>query len=136
MERNSKWYQLDNAAKIIPSTAKGGNTRVFRITCELKEEVVPQILQEALDQTIMDFPHFNCVLRTGLFWYYLVARNMRALVTEDNLPKVETRPEVVELLKILKNKFNICGYSWEKEPDIEIESVKNHKNKTKLFEKQ
>ena len=46
-------------------------------------------------------------------------------VTEDNLPKVETRPEFVELLKILKNKFNICGYSWEKEPDIEIESVKN-----------
>ena len=35
-------------------------------------------------------------------------------VTEDNLPKVETRPEFVELLKILKNKFNICGYSWEK----------------------
>ena len=46
-------------------------------------------------------------------------------VTEDNLPKVETRPEFVELLKILKNKFNICGYRWEKEPDIEIESVKN-----------
>ena len=86
MERNSKWYQLDNAAKIIPSTAKGGNTRVFRITCELKEEVDPQILQEALDQTITDFPHFNCVLRKGLFWYYLDARNMRALVTEDNLP--------------------------------------------------
>ena len=24
MEHNRKWYHLDNAAKIIPSTAKGG----------------------------------------------------------------------------------------------------------------
>ena len=86
MERNSKWYQLDNAAKIIPSTARGGNTRVFRITCELKEEVDPQILQNALDQTIIDFPHFNCVLRKGLFWYYLDARNLQAKVMQDNLP--------------------------------------------------
>ena len=82
MERNSKWYQLDNAAKIIPSTARGGNTRVFRITCELKEEVDPQILQNALDQTIIDFPHFNCVLRKGLFWYYLDARNLQAKVMQ------------------------------------------------------
>ena len=86
MERNSKWYQLDNAAKIIPSTARGGNTRVFRITCELKEEVDPQILQNALDQTIIDFPHFNCVLRKGLFWYYLDARNLHVKVMQDNLP--------------------------------------------------
>ena len=35
----SKWYQLDNAAKIVPSTTGGSDTRVFRITCELMEEV-------------------------------------------------------------------------------------------------
>ena len=33
------WYKLDNAAKIIPSTAVGSDTRVFRLCCELKEEV-------------------------------------------------------------------------------------------------
>ncbi len=81
-----KWYKLDNAAKIIPSTARGGNTRVFRITCELKEEVDPEILQEALDMVREDFPHFNCVLRKGFFWYYLEEReDLRAYVTEDNL---------------------------------------------------
>ena len=37
----SKWYQLDNAAKIVPSTTGGADTRVFRITCELKEDVDP-----------------------------------------------------------------------------------------------
>ena len=45
---NDKWYQLDNVAKIVPSTARGGDTRVFRIACELNEDVDPKILQEAL----------------------------------------------------------------------------------------
>lgn len=86
-ENNRKWYQLDNAAKIIPSTVQGANTRVFRICCELKEEVDPSVLQEALDEVIEDFPHFNCVLRRGAFWYYLEYReNLRALVEEENLP--------------------------------------------------
>ena len=43
----SKWYQLDNAAKIVPSTTGGADTRVFRITCELKEDVDPDTLQSA-----------------------------------------------------------------------------------------
>ena len=61
MEKRANWYELDNAAKIVPSTAKGANTRVFRLTCELKEEVDPEVLQQALDDTIEEFPFFNCV---------------------------------------------------------------------------
>ena len=45
----TKWYELDNAAKIVPSTTKGADTRVFRISCELKEEVDGTLLQQALD---------------------------------------------------------------------------------------
>jgi hypothetical protein len=86
MARNDKWYQLDNVAKIIPSTARGGDTRVFRITCELTEKVDPDILQEALDSVIQDFPHFNCILRRGFFWYYLDARNFHPTVLPDHLP--------------------------------------------------
>lgn len=86
MEHNRKWYHLDNAAKIIPSTAKGGDTRVFRITCELNEDVDINVLQQALDQTIIDFPHLICVLRKGLFWYYLDSRDLHPCVTDDNLP--------------------------------------------------
>ncbi len=52
------WYELDNAAKIVPSTARGANTRVFRLTCELKEEVDKDTLQIALDETIEEFPFF------------------------------------------------------------------------------
>ena len=62
-----------------------------------------------------------------------VAKKIRALltslgtVTEDNLPRVETKPEFVELLKILKRKFDICGFSndYSKKPDIETHYIEN-----------
>lgn len=31
----------------------------------------PAPLQRALEKTLLRFPHFLCVLRSGLFWYYL-----------------------------------------------------------------
>ena len=82
---NDKWYQLDNVAKIVPSTARGGYTRVFRIACELNEDVDPKILQEALDMSITGFSHFNCILRRGFFWYYLDARDLHPVVMPDHL---------------------------------------------------
>ena len=86
----TKWYQLDNAAKIVPSTAGGSDTRVFRITCELKEEVDPDILQNAVTAAAMEFPHFSSVLKKGLFWYYLDQSDLEAEVTEDDRPALDT----------------------------------------------
>ena len=89
MAKNRNWYELDNAAKIVPSTAKGANTRVFRLTCQLREQVDEDILQRALDEIIEDFPIFNCVLHRGLFWYYLEETDLRAKVEEENTPACE-----------------------------------------------
>lgn len=86
MSNNKNWYKLDNAAKIVPSTAKGANTRVFRLTCELNEEVDGDILQAALDETIEEFPFFNCVLHRGIFWYYLEDSDLRPVVEEEHSP--------------------------------------------------
>ena len=84
-QRNhQKWYRLDNAATIIPSTVRGADTRVFRLVCELKEDVNPSALQEALDRTAREFPHLCVTLRKGLFWYYLDPVRQRAMVTEEN----------------------------------------------------
>ena len=80
------WYELDNAAKIVPSTARGANTRVFRLTCELKEEVDKDTLQIALDETIEEFPFFNCVLHRGLFWYYLEDSDLKPVVEQEHTP--------------------------------------------------
>ena len=84
--QNHTWYKLDNAAIMIPATTRGASTRVFRIVCELKDSIDPEILQEALDRTIWEFPHFNVVLRKGLFWYYLDSTNLMAKVSKDALP--------------------------------------------------
>ena len=89
MDNSKNWYKLDNAAKIVPSTAKGANTRVFRITCQLKEQVDEAILQRALDEIIEDYPIFNCVLHRGIFWYYLEDSDLRAIVHEENTPACE-----------------------------------------------
>lgn len=82
-KRNFRWYRLDNAATIMPSTTRGPDTRCFRITCTLKEEVDPALLQEALDLVMEEFPHLKTVLRKGLFWYYFDETQQRALVEED-----------------------------------------------------
>ncbi len=83
---SNNWYKLDNAAKIVPSTARGANSRVFRISCELKEEVDQQTLQLALEMTLDEFPFFNCILKKGLFWYYLEERNLKPVVSQDDKP--------------------------------------------------
>lgn len=86
MPYGADWYKLDNVAKIMPSTAEGADTRVFRLVCEFKEDVDPEVLQEALDETLDSFPIMRCCLRRGLFWYYLEKTEIRPLVAKDTLP--------------------------------------------------
>lgn len=40
----------------------------------------------ALNEIIADFPFFNCILKRGLFWYYMEDTNIIPMVEEDNLP--------------------------------------------------
>lgn len=80
------WSRLDNAAKIFPSASSRDHTQVFRFACELYEAVVPGVLAEALKRTMEQFPAYRCVLKHGLFWYYLEASDIQPTV------KLETRP--------------------------------------------
>lgn len=82
----SKWRKLDNAALAFPPATDKNDTRVFRMYCELKETVEPEILQKALDQTMEKYPLFQVVLRKGLFWFYLERRDIRALAKEEKKP--------------------------------------------------
>lgn len=88
MKRSKKveWSRLDNAAKIFPPNSNDKDTKVFRIACELYEDVDPLILQEALEETIEKFPLYRSVLRKGLFWYYLESSNQPIVVTEESTP--------------------------------------------------
>src|SRR5690554_2195312 len=84
--RKVKWTKLDNASKIFPSTANNKDTKVYRIHCELIEEVNPEILQLALNLTIEAFPLYKSVLRRGLFWYYFEISNLSPEVEEERNP--------------------------------------------------
>lgn len=82
-KNNNSWSRLDNAAKIFPSTSNKRDTKVFRFSCELNEPVEQQTLQIALDKTLDIFPVYRCVLKKGLFWYYLENSNIKAIVNKE-----------------------------------------------------
>ncbi len=83
---SSQWSSLDNAAKIFPCTSNKRDTKVFRFICELVEPVRPDLLQQALDRALEDFPIYRSVMAKGLFWYYLERTDRPALVQPEQDP--------------------------------------------------
>lgn len=78
-----QWTRLDNAAKIFPPNTDEKDTKVFRFVCELKEEVDREILQEAVNKTIIFFPVYRSILRKGVFWYYFESTELMPEVAEE-----------------------------------------------------
>lgn len=81
------WYKLDDAAKIFPLSMRHGQMAVFRQSIYLKENIVPEILQMALNFTIKRFPSFATTVKKGFFWHYLDASKRRyAVEPESGIP--------------------------------------------------
>lgn len=68
---NRIWFKLDNAAKIFPGQSTSSYSNVYRLTVTLKENVDPQLLEQALLKTMPRFPSFDVRMRNGFFWHYL-----------------------------------------------------------------
>ncbi len=83
-QENIDWHKLDNAAKAFPPTVKKSDTRVFRFSCELFDEIDEKTLQFALDKAVLEFPHLLSVMRKGLFWYYLEQCNIKPIVSPES----------------------------------------------------
>lgn len=81
----SKWYRLDNAAKIFPPSKNKYDSKIFRFTVSLVENVDKDILNVALTKTLQEYPIFRSVLKRGLFWYYLEESNIKPVVVEEHL---------------------------------------------------
>ena len=77
------WRKLDNAAKIFPINSNKYDTKVFRFSCRLKEEIKAEILQKALDKTMHAFPMYASIIRKGLFWYYFESTSIKPIVKEE-----------------------------------------------------
>ncbi len=99
IEKNKKWFRLDNAAKIYPAIITGRMTTVFRISATMKEIVSSAVLQKALDNTIVRFPYYKVKLRAGFFWHYLQENQQNPEV------KIETEHPCRKINRISNRKF-------------------------------
>ena len=63
--------RLDNAAKIYPAVKRKNWSNRFRLSATLKENIDPDVLQEAVGAVLPRFPSIAVCLKRGVFWYYL-----------------------------------------------------------------
>lgn len=76
-------YPLDNAGTVYPLGLRHGEMSVYRISCTLKKEVIPEVLQMALDFSLKRFPTFASVIKSGVFWHYLERHNSAIEIEEE-----------------------------------------------------
>lgn len=100
------WFKLDNAALIYPAVSTNKWNSVYRVSAVLKEVVNPQILNQALQEVIVRFPHFNVSINRGLFWFYF--EEVTAL---PNVQKDETYPCKKMEFKRNKHLFRVLYYN-------------------------
>ncbi len=66
-----EWYKLDLSAIVYPTLQRKDFSSVYRLSVILKEEIQPEILQQAVDTALKRFPTYKAAIRKGLFWRYL-----------------------------------------------------------------
>lgn len=104
----SKWYRLDNAAKIFPPSKNKYDAKIFRFSVSLKENVDKKILERALDKTLQEYPIFKSILKRGFFWYYLEEANIKAQVFEEhNRPCSEFNTNALFEVTYFKKRINL-----------------------------
>lgn len=69
------WYKLDLSAIVYPTLQRRDFSSVYRLSVLLKEEIRPDILQQAVDMALPRFPTYKVSIRKGLFWRYLEPNN-------------------------------------------------------------
>ncbi len=85
--QGQKWRRLDNTGKLFPLVSSESLSNVFRIAVTLKEEIEPDILQQALEDILPLFESFRVRLRRGMFWYYFESNHRKIQVEkEDTYP--------------------------------------------------
>ena len=83
MESNN-WYKIDNVAKIFLATVGKRDTRAMRVSCTLKEEVDPDLLNQAVLSALEERPQMQVRIRRGLFWHYMEDTGILPTVKEED----------------------------------------------------
>lgn len=82
-KNQKKWVKLDYASNIFLAAMTHRDTKVFRISAELTEDVDPALLQVAMEKVYDKYRLYHSVLRRGFFWYYLEESDLRPQVAVD-----------------------------------------------------
>ena len=77
------WHRLDNTANIFPVISHKRFSSVYRISVRLKQDIIPDLLAQALNETLPLFPNFCVRLKKGIFWYYFENNNKQPLIEEE-----------------------------------------------------
>ena len=72
---------MDNVAKVFLASANDRDTRTFRMTCTLKDEIEKDVLQKAVLEALQERPQYHVTILRGFFWHYMEPT--------DDLPVVE-----------------------------------------------
>lgn len=105
-----RWIPLENASKIFLATYNTVDTKVYRYTVELFEDVDPDRLQQATDKAFDSFDLYRASVRRGFFWYYLEETELRPVVAlETDVPcaPIYTHDERGLLFRVLYRKNRI-----------------------------
>ena len=77
------WYPLDNSSKIYPLSMREEMMSIYRLSIYLKDNIIPSVLQMALNYTVIRFPIFRTSIHKGFFWNYLDGINKHFKIKEE-----------------------------------------------------
>ena len=77
------WYKVDNVAKVFLATVSRRDPKTLRVSCTLKENIDPDLLQEAVLSAIQDRPQVQMRIRRGIFWHYMENTDIMPVVTRE-----------------------------------------------------
>ncbi|MCR4922436.1 MAG: hypothetical protein K5931_00290 [Lachnospiraceae bacterium] len=81
---SNTWYKPDNVAKVFLASYNKRDTRSFRISVELKEEIEPEFLETAVKRALSMRPQYQVLIHKGVFWHYMDRTDIEPEVAEEN----------------------------------------------------
>lgn len=81
---SANWYKIDNVSKVFLATAGKRDTRSFRLSCTLKEDVDPKLLEQAVLSAIEERPQVQVRIRRGFFWHYMEDTDLMPVVKKED----------------------------------------------------